>query len=364
MYIGVWPEYHFAKLVAESEKLAASDAGTPTSASHTPVLLPPCHRVDISRHSTEVAPSAARWSIGPEQLPASRRCESENRRQTPQAQAGRLPPLPRASSSGPQRHGRASERSHSRPRLFAPQLPQSSSSSSTPRAPVRSPPSAATTQSCSSAASSGPSTCAASPPRLACTPPWQARLPPRPPQALPAGVPGWIASMREDIEKTRTLFTEGPVFAGGNESQPLRRVGSLEKLVPLAPRWQSSMHAEEAWGPPGCTSMNVTPETGATDRAQGIAPAPEAVPVERMTQEIVKVGREFESGRAPRTAWLDGSRSGSALVLQPDKDVSPSHIQSDDEAEDEDLIAWSQGLCLEDFDDPEDGVLQALAEIL
>jgi len=147
MYIGVWPEYHVAKLVAKAHakhsKLpsqhqpmeSASQSGdswrSSTSASTTTSWISEVRegmgqaqfakRVDIFK-GHEPSPRLRSFNIGPDQLPAACRSQSERRLV---AQKARLPSLQqsrgRISSSSPQQRGqRERQRPRSQPRLSQP----------------------------------------------------------------------------------------------------------------------------------------------------------------------------------------------------------------------------------------------------
>eukprot|EP00435_Cladocopium_sp_Y103_P039763 s977_g10.t1 len=201
MYIGVWPEYHLAKLVAKS------DAGEDLPKGD---LLPPFARVDVP-DPAEAAQESYRRAL-----------ESSRREQ-----AARLPPIPPTARPA---------RSLSKPSVWHPPLPESSPPQHRARhgaaAPRRTssmpptPPAAAADCHGGSGGTARPHSDraaqrrrAAAAPRLAETPPWR-ELPPKPSGRMP----NWIAQMREDVEATRQLFR-------GDQQVP--RSFSLGKLQPL-----------------------------------------------------------------------------------------------------------------------------------
>lgn len=238
MYIGVWPEYHLAKLVAAKRaadegpgpeplpggspasgppsQRRGSKTGCETPSSVTSCASDPIWNVPLVRrvdqlHTLEVPRRPSRgFNIGPEELPAARRSRSEGRRgpgtPTPPAAAagGRLPPLRRAGREP----GRPQQRSvvgraASQPRTFQPPLPESNgggscSSLAGPAPPAAAPPQASRPPSARSSPPVPAGACprprtpqeqlgaaGASSPESFVVPP-RASLPPTPPWRLPA----------------------------------------------------------------------------------------------------------------------------------------------------------------------------------
>lgn len=139
MYIGVWPEYHLAKIVAQAEevgKAAKEGAAGPPPEDAAAAFLGEalsqasiCRRVDLD---DGLPASDRRFNVGPGQLSAVQRSSAEGRRKAAQASPATpagpcLPPLARPASgsrSGSRAGGRGSgRRAHSQPRLWQPPLP-------------------------------------------------------------------------------------------------------------------------------------------------------------------------------------------------------------------------------------------------
>jgi len=147
MYIGVWPEYHVAKLVAkahakhsrspsrhqpvESATQSADSWRSSRSASTAKSWISEVRegmnqaqfakRVDIF-NGHESSPCFRNFNIGPDQLPAACRNQSERRLATVRAQLPSLqPPRRRVSSTSPQQSVQwEKERQRSKPRLSQP----------------------------------------------------------------------------------------------------------------------------------------------------------------------------------------------------------------------------------------------------
>lgn len=272
MYIGVWPEYHLAKLVTKS------DAGEDLSKGD---LLPPFARVDVPDPA-----DAAQESY--------RRALEISRRE----QAARLPPIPNARPP----------RSLSKPSVWHPPLPASSpprarhgvAGVAAPRRTSSMPP---TPPAAANGSGAGSGTArphsdraaqrhrAAAAPRLAETPPWR-ELPPK-----PAGhMPTWIAQMRQDVEATRQLFRGD-----------LPKSFSWGKLQPLEGR--------------SPTTSPVSKEMATSVQGALKEPSP------------IEVGHQAALKKPP-----------AAL----NEEIVATDLPVD--GEEEDLIAWSQALCLEDIE--------------
>ncbi|CAJ1361618.1 unnamed protein product [Effrenium voratum] len=251
MYIGVWPEYHLAKLVAKAE------SGCDTVLDSPDALLPPCRRVDVPDPAEQVESSY-------------RRALEQARAERPQAAQARLPPLPRRSAG-------TCARANSRPRVWQPPLPETvpttfgtpRRASSVPSSPAPGPLVEDRPQSdrgrgqASRRAALPPPAAPAAPgaPRLGSTPPWRE-----------ASMPSWIAQMRADVEATRQELR-------GEDAQPISR--SLSgKLRPLSPasRTKPRERSQELSSPRGSREAKAAPFLVPRERSAEMPEAPFLAP--------------------------------------------------------------------------------------
>lgn len=233
MYIGAWPEYHLAKLVAKS------DAGEDVSAD----LRPPCHRVDVP-----TAAEAAEESL--RRVLASRR------------EQARLPPILPNSRPAP-----------SKPRVWQPPLPETPKrtrrTSSVPAAAAPAPPEAPPEALRPHSDRAPQRHRAEVAPRLARTPPWREPQEPKPPLGH---LPGWIGQMRSSVEATRQLVKGEEKTLSAAKLEPL---GDCSPLKRQEPRCATNAHAS----------------TEGSSRSEALAWPPE--PKERKQQTIPEMGLAF-----------------------------------------------------------------------
>ena len=301
MYIGVWPEYHLAKVVAKSdagEKLSQGD------------LLPPFARVDV------LDPEEAAQESYRRALEASRR-----------EQAARLPPIPPNS--------RPTGRSLSKPSVWHPPLPESSPpthsrsrhvacgrrTSSVPPGDRTASTSAAARPQSDRAPQRRRAEAAGVPeaPRLAQTPPWRSS-PPKPSGQMPS----WIAQMRSGVEATRQLFrgeSPGRSFSTG-KLRPLETEGSDGAGSPAnaSIAWNASPHS------------HIKPKDSKELKEMVTSPASPVSPV--------------STSRFRQGAMQDAEVE--AVPQMPSSVGVMTALQVDEE--EEALIAWSQALCLDEIE--------------
>eukprot|EP00929_Paragymnodinium_shiwhaense_P113591 TRINITY_DN81878_c0_g1_i1.p1 TRINITY_DN81878_c0_g1~~TRINITY_DN81878_c0_g1_i1.p1 ORF type:complete len:486 (-),score=60.67 TRINITY_DN81878_c0_g1_i1:86-1543(-) len=479
MYIGVWPELHFAKLVkaaqagqvpsdgphhrsASSERSGRGQGGSGCSTprlrdsaarSDTDSLwqVPICRRVDVfDGHEHSTAQARRRHEIGPGDVHAACRSQSEKRRSQLEKKAN-LPPLVRRGSkpssvcgssaasdvSTPGRAGAAlqsspeTSRARSQPRLRQQMLQWDSGTSRTgtsssdstsqsgsgalpprgprptgsapptppgpclkpPVVPTLAEPSGRRTPSTpppnvrlapiggrassvsdggcarlrSSSADGRPfspkSPQVSAPLLLDSTPPWRTKTAEdssRATRDTGGGLPPWLRSMRSNVDRDRSFFAEGQAASEVDEettsachspTQLSCRAAALpDHAEPVRPQPSSAQLLLDSRAEPSPSRLDgsakpATMVAGATDppaasiypdRAAGQLPAPRA----------------------------DLSLPGSELGDVSRVEVAPEQLSPvEQELADEELIAWSQNLNLDDclFGLQEDDVLTALA---
>lgn len=377
MYIGAWPEYHVAKLVAALEQPPASGrtsepGGSRASGASGEALTAVvdalqqasfCRRVDRAESPLQ---RRSRGAIGPEQLPAAIARQAKRRPSLPPiGPGGSAPQSPRARGASPARIPAA--RAQSQQRVVHLQPPA-------PRAPL--PP--------SREASPRPPP-GAVPPRPQCHAPERARAPRTPPRLPPMGVgapqpvvpetgaepgdaeargalalpstppwrrrpppeaPGWISGMRARLELARADFhPEGPpeprqpaaVAAPAPTPAPIPPAELVPRAVLESAPWRAASGERTAArgtdpSPRRAASGERTTARGAAVSEPGPRPGPEAAP-------------------------------SAAPEAEPRPPASPPAAAFDAAAElevgeaDEALLAWAEDLEMEDLDDSGLGAL-------
>mmetsp|Transcript_56589 Transcript_56589/g.132767 ORF Transcript_56589/g.132767 Transcript_56589/m.132767 type:complete len:378 (-) Transcript_56589:29-1162(-) len=377
MYIGPWPEQHLAKALAQvsaqhastsrrasrrssghdsaSTSAAASEDGprrelilhgivdsqaaTPISgrsegsiASNEALWQPaPCYRVDVLASEAEPNFSKhSRLNLGPMDLQGVHRSWPPHEAKPAAKTSARLPPLPAG-----QRHSQAEG---------AAELPQSR------RTRARSQP----TRSCSAKVLDGPSGPGTairaerpSPPRAPAM-----QTPPRPPSAAkspptagscqanrsPSMPAKW--SPRQALQPIPQAAAQGAAQGSTAQAEVPRISGSPPKLLSQTPPWLAEMRNKVE-----ATRSLFSEQPGAQDEREARSPSLD----ERVgTAEIEGQNLEHIQRRE-----LDQA----AVLLQVQSEV-------DEAVPDDDIVAWSQGLRMEDLDGAEDEILQALAEVV
>lgn len=218
------------------------------------------------------------------------------------------------------------------------------------------------------------------PPRpvLPATPPWRkkSRTPScPPPEDRGKGPPSWISDIRAQVENTRELFLDSP-------SRPRKAPAAAEISEPVGPE-ERRLGAPLASTPPKRpgpkTAWSGHYAASSVDRTEGIPawpspPLPNHSPIEPRPSSEASVVFEVQptTTQVPSLAAESEPRPSSeaSVVLEapPTSTKVPSvAAESEDEEDDGDaLIAWSQGLCIADFEqsvEPGDALAAALARL-